>query len=318
MQINIQTTAYVILAVGFLVLGFKFFPNLKKWLTTGKVSYVWLVVITLGLFVMLTYPYFFNWWAINFWGVSEGELSDLGPLGDIYGSLNSFISSIALCAVAYSTILQIKELRLSRMAYKEQLSETKYANFSNLFYSLLNHKQTKYNNFRISNPDDNFDSIRIFNAISKRLLTLVKNEWNNAEKLKSDTVKKEFHIFLLNLTKKNATSQELNSYFLIYGDLLNLVNRSGLTLEDEKFFKEIIRNSMTMSEQATLFWMASYIGRYKIFLKDSGVFNQFFHKDLMSFAKKFYDESYFSNAKFLENWNIDPAEIEDTEKETPA
>ncbi|MDC4977333.1 hypothetical protein OHW14_17975, partial [Acinetobacter baumannii] len=98
MQTIIQIAAWVVLAVGFFALGLKFFPNLKKWLTTGKVSYVWLVAITLGLFVLLTYPYFFNWWAINFWGVSVGELGDLGPLGDIYGSLNSLISSIALCA----------------------------------------------------------------------------------------------------------------------------------------------------------------------------------------------------------------------------
>ncbi|MCQ1094698.1 hypothetical protein NNO88_07210, partial [Acinetobacter baumannii] len=177
MQIIIQISAWVVLAVGFFAVGHKFFPNFKKWLTTGKVSYVWLIAITLGLFVLLTYPYFFNWWAINFWGVTEGELGDLGPIGDIYGSLNSLISSIALCAVAYSTILQIKELRLSRMTYKDQLSETKFATFSNLFYSLLNHKQTKYNNFRIVNETDEFDSVRIFNAISKRLLRLVKNEW---------------------------------------------------------------------------------------------------------------------------------------------
>ncbi|MDC5672172.1 hypothetical protein OFN19_18255, partial [Acinetobacter baumannii] len=86
------------MAVGFFALSLKFFPNLKKWLTTGKVSYVWLVAITLGIFVLLTYPYFFNWWAINFWNVPEEQLSDLtklGPLGDIYGSLNTLISSIA-------------------------------------------------------------------------------------------------------------------------------------------------------------------------------------------------------------------------------
>ncbi|CAI3119472.1 hypothetical protein [Acinetobacter pittii] len=318
MQTIIQITAWVVLAVGFFTLGCKFFPNFKKWLTTGKVSYVWLITISLGIFVLLTYPYFFNWWAINFWGVPKGELSDLGPLGDIYGSLNSLISSIALCAVAYSTILQIKELRLSRTTYKDQLSETKFANFSNLFYSLLNHKQTKYNNFRINNEEDEFDSIRIFNAISKRFLTLVRSEWNDEERLNDDTIKKELHVFLLKLTKRAATSQELNSYFLIYGDLLNLIKRSGLSLEDENFFKEIIRHSMTMSEQVTLLWMAAYIDRYKIFLKDSGIFNQFFHEDMMVFAKYFYDESYFSNSKFLENWNIESTNIEDLEKGTPA
>ncbi|MDC4685764.1 hypothetical protein NQ809_18700, partial [Acinetobacter baumannii] len=124
MQIIIQIAAGVVLAVGFFALSLKFFPNLKKWLTTGKVSYVWLVAITLGIFVLLTYPYFFNWWAINFWNVPEEQLSDLtklGPLGDIYGSLNTLISSIALYAVGVSAYWQVTSLKEARIDNKRQL-----------------------------------------------------------------------------------------------------------------------------------------------------------------------------------------------------
>lgn len=308
MPIILQVTAWTILAVGFFALGHKFFPNLKKCLTTGKVSYVWLITITLGLFVLLTYPYFFNWWAINFWNIPEAELTDLtklGPLGDIYGSLNSLISSIALCAVAYSTILQIKELRLSRQTYKDQLNETKFANFSNLFYSLLNHKQTKYNNLRISSELGEFDSIRIFAGLSSRLLRLLRVDWEEIESVDKQKVKIEFHSSLKSLTKKSSTAHELNSYFLIYGDLLDLIKRSELNSKDEMFFKQIIRNSMTVTEQVTLFWMASYIEKYRIFLKDSGIFDQFFNESMMPFSKKFYDETYFSNPNVLDQWNID-------------
>lgn len=77
MSIILQVSAWVILAVGFFALGHKFFPNLKNWFTTGKVSYVWLISITLGLFVLLTYPIFFNWWAVNFWNVPEMNLQIL-------------------------------------------------------------------------------------------------------------------------------------------------------------------------------------------------------------------------------------------------
>lgn len=320
MPIILQVTAWTILAVGFFALGHKFFPNLKKCLTTGKISYVWLITITLGLFVLLTYPYFFNWWAVNFWNVPEAELTDLtklGPLGDIYGSLNSLISSIALCAVAYSTILQIKELRLSRNTYKDQLSETKFANFSNLFYSLLNHKQTKYNNLRISSEHGEFDSIRIFAGVSKRLLRLLKTDWEDLKLIDEILIKKELQLYLKSLTKKSSTIHELNSYFLVYGDLLNLIKRSKLEEHDEDFFKEIVRNSMTVTEQVTLFWMAVYNEKYRIFLKDSGIFDQFYNESMMQFSKKFYDETYFSNPKVLDNWNID-ANCNQIEETTPA
>ncbi|MDC4542035.1 hypothetical protein NQ781_18430, partial [Acinetobacter baumannii] len=147
MEIIIQISAWVFLGVGLFALAQKFFPNFKKWITTGKVSYVWLIAITIGLFVLLTYPYFFNWWAINFWGVPQEELSDLtklGPLGDIYGSLNTLISSIALSAVAFSAYLQVTSLKETRIANKEQfvlaekshqeqLNESKHAVFSNTF-----------------------------------------------------------------------------------------------------------------------------------------------------------------------------------------
>jgi hypothetical protein len=238
-----------------------------------------------------------------------------GAVGDIYGSLNTFISSMALCAVAYSTILQIKELRLSRQTYKDQLSETKFSNFSNLFYSLLNHKQTKYNNLKISSEGGEFDSIRIFAGVSSRLLRLLSVDWKTIESVDENVTKVEFHRFLKSLTKKSSTIHELNSYFLIYGDLLDLIKRSELKPEDEKFFKQIVINSMTVTEQVTLFWMASFVEKYKIFLEDSGIFSQFYHENMMQFSKKFYDETYFSNSTVLAEWNNN---FNQQEEETPA
>ena len=146
MSIILQVSAWVILAVGFFALGHKFFPNLKNWFTTGKVSYVWLISITLGLFVLLTYPIFFNWWAVNFRNVPENELTDftkLGPLGDIYGSLNTIVSSIALCAIAFTTYLQVISLKETRKITTEQMDESRNAIFATKFYALLNYKDEK-------------------------------------------------------------------------------------------------------------------------------------------------------------------------------
>ena len=79
-----------------------------------------------------------------------------GAVGDIYGSLNTLISSIALCAVAFSTWLQVtslketrdsnaKQLNLAKEMHDAQIKESKYSNFINIYNSLMNYKLTKYN-----------------------------------------------------------------------------------------------------------------------------------------------------------------------------
>ncbi|KRJ26849.1 hypothetical protein APC81_04000, partial [Acinetobacter baumannii] len=102
------------------------------------------------------------------------EFKDLGPFGDIYGSLNTLISSIALCAVAYSTYLQVtslkdtrdvntRQLALAQQAHDEQVKESRNAIFANKFYSLLNYKKDKLNSIvliKITNSDEDFPQIQ--------------------------------------------------------------------------------------------------------------------------------------------------------------
>jgi hypothetical protein len=64
---------------------------------------------------------------------SENELTDftkLGPLGDIYGSLNTIVSSIALCAIAFTTYLQVISLK------QEKLLLSKWMNLEMQFLRL--------------------------------------------------------------------------------------------------------------------------------------------------------------------------------------
>lgn len=68
------------------------------------------------------------------------DFTDFGPFGDIYGSLNTLISSIALCAVAYSTYLQITSLNETRVTNKEQLKLAEKSHQEQLNESALLHK----------------------------------------------------------------------------------------------------------------------------------------------------------------------------------
>lgn len=318
MSIIIQITAWVFLAVGFFALGHKFFPNLKKWITIGKVSYVWLIAITLGLFVLLTYPYFFNWWAINFWGVPEKELSDLtklGPLGDIYGSLNTLISSIALSAVAFSAYLQVTSLKETRIANKkqlvlaekshqEQLKESKHAVFSNTFNTLLNLKQDRYNGLKIRNKQNGMEYIseEIFVDIALRFLWLLENEFNKGTYGSFD-VGSKFDDYLDVLGGKSRGFAEIRSYFTTYGDLFKLIKRTDLDEESKIFYRDIVSNSMSVHEQLTLLWIAVNNQACNNLVKNSGIFNHFYNDEIMPFLISFFDKSCFSHPDILNNWD---------------
>lgn len=254
MPIILQITAWVILVVGFFALGHKFLPNLKNWLTSGKVSYVWLIAITLGLFVLLTYPYFFNWWAINFWGVPKSELADftkLGPLGDIYGSLNTLISSIALCAVAFSTWLQITSLREAREANQKQLIEAKNAVFSDMFYNLLTHSKDTVNALTIKGES----KTEILNGLSDQFSKLLKDDWrNNLENLTHDNVRKALKSYVDKISD-GQRSTGLYSSFYNYKTLISFV-KNGKHKDEWDFYMKIIANSMPYTEKKALLWLA--------------------------------------------------------------
>lgn len=100
----------------------------------------WLI-ITGSLIVAIGYLYFylpqvFEWLAVEFWGVPSStitedgktkvlQLTDLGPLGDIYGSLNTLFTSATLAFVVYATLLQRQANNDAREAMERQLQQAK-------------------------------------------------------------------------------------------------------------------------------------------------------------------------------------------------
>jgi len=107
----------------------------------------WLILTGLTI-VGVAYLYFylpqvFKWLAVDIWGVpasSVGEdkktvalqLTDLGPLGDIYGSLNTLFTSATLAFVVYATLLQRQANKDAREAMLVQLKQAKQASSQQL------------------------------------------------------------------------------------------------------------------------------------------------------------------------------------------
>lgn len=277
---------------------------------------LWLF-LALGLIgIWLFFPIIFNWWALNIWNIPSieiGKLGDLGSLGDIYGSLNTLISSIALCAVAFSTLLQVtslketreandRQIQLAQEAHDAQIRESRYAVFASMFNGLMSLKQTKLESLKIKNREREYIGFEIFNFLADSFSKSFDSKFNDVYLLSENEVKNHFFRILKELNS-DQKFYDLGSFFLSYENLLNLIYESDLDEKEKEYFKAAVRNSMSGAEQLTLFWMGAYSPKYKLFLKDSQLFSQFYSDKMMPFAIKFHDKSSFSHPTILKNWD---------------
>ncbi|HFG6933264.1 TPA: hypothetical protein ACGIKA_002888 [Acinetobacter baumannii] len=277
--------------------NFKISKNFTIWI--GGLGWI-LLIITLWTVFPLIFA-FFSKILFNFTGLTPKYFGEnYGAVGDIYGSLNTLISSLALCAVAYSTYLQIKELRLSRQTYEDQLSESKYSNFTSLFYSLFNNKQLNYKNLVVKKDRTLYEADDIFVKNGREIMRLIVYEWKG-EIPDKETVRKKYIDFNREEFGPFLTSQ-LISYFSIYGDLFYLINKSDFLEQDKQFFKRLVINSMSNHEQGCLLWVSAFNSDINQNLKGSEIFKIGYSPEVLKFMKKFYDKSYSGNPEITENW----------------
>lgn len=325
MSIIYQIVAWVILIVGVFALINKFYSNFKDWITNGNVSYLWLVLITIGIFIFLTYPYFFNLWAVYFWHVPESELTDftkLGPLGDIYGSLNTLFTSATLAIVIYSTILQrqanedtrkamykelvqakrlsslqlkqakqasAEQLKLVKETHNAQIRESQYTFFTNQFYSLLNLKENKFHKLKININGKNYEQEQIFIKLSNDFNEMLMDVENN--EISEEYINKKFMEY--SDESDGSTSDIVLSYFLIYVNLIKLIKKSELNDKEKEFYFETLGYSMRLQEQIVFFWVSSFVMRFNFYLENTQIFNQFYSDEYLVIAKKFHTKSAF-------------------------
>ncbi|HFX6244043.1 hypothetical protein NQ666_12540 [Acinetobacter baumannii] len=277
-----------------------------------KLPWGWILLgITLWFLFPWIFSVFFNLIIKN--PKEYGE--SFGAVGDIFGSLNALISSIALCAVAYSTWLQVtslketrevnaKQLTLAKQAHDEQIIESQNAIFATKFYSLLNFKKDKLNTISIQRKvrfgDTEFRSIQesgiqAMDELAIKFCKLLKE--NN--KLYSGFDKTElFEDFRKRCRELNyGQVSVLLSYFHIYTDLCRLIKISSISEEDRWFYKSILSNSMTQSEQILLFWISPMFG--VIDIEDSEIFTLFVYSEIFKeFALEFHESSHFKSNKW--------------------
>ncbi|MHA3059656.1 hypothetical protein ACX1N5_01530 [Acinetobacter sp. ANC 4636] len=275
----------------------------------------WLI----GIFVFLiwiTFPYLFklsmSWMGL--FGAEFKNFADYGPVGDVYGSLNTLISSIALCAVAYSTWLQVTSLKETREAttrqlnlaeknHQEQLKESQYAIFTNMINNLLAHKNESKKSLTIKNDGETYDHEHIFNHMYKQFLKRVESDWSQLNEITRFKIMEDFLDSIDELSSnKLHVSTLLITYFKIYESIFDLVKSSVLTEQEKDFYYHMVGKTMSLSEQACLLWVTTGFEEVAEYLEDTGIFWFNFEKEI-EFIYKFHQRSYFCNSLFLQAWD---------------
>lgn len=283
--------------------------ELKNSFSLRKLPWGWILLgITLWFLFPWLFSFFFNLIIKN--PKEYGE--SFGAVGDIYGSLNAFVSSIALCAVAYSTWLQVtslketretnkKQLDFAKEAHKAQMQESRNTLFTNKFYSLLNFKNERLSQIKLHVLLENAEGteeveVDGIGAIRKLAAIFLVELNKNGDQIIHYEYKELLDHFS-KLSGKNFSSHinPIISYFYIYGDLIRLINESEIQLNEKEFFKSILRNSMLQEEKIVFFWLSSIFSELKNSLDNSELFNQFHNEKFHKFALKFHKKSHFKS-----------------------
>lgn len=286
---------------------------------TQKIVFL-LVMVILLLWVWSIFPVIFNWVMLGV-NSKQPSLKDLGPLGDIYGSLNTLFTSATLLIVIYSTYLQRQanedirkamseelkqakdlaeiELAVTKKASEEQLElvtkthaaqikENQYNFFTNQFYALLNLKENKFYKLKLEIKGQSYEQDQIFVNLSGELARILKKL---DDELTLDYLEKKFleHVD----STKLDTSDQIFSYFLIYTSLIKLIQDSCLESYEKQTYYEILSNSMRLQEQVVLFWISCFIPRFRDTFNNIIIFMQFYDDIYVEMAYRFHDRAYF-------------------------
>lgn len=308
---------YLIITLIVVVFSLILFPSIgikiKEIAKRKLLIIVFLASILFVISAFLYFPLLFKAIAVKFWEIpltvyKDGtvevvELADLGPIGDIFGSLNSFISSIALCAVAFSTWLQVTSLRETRIANNEQIKQAKEVHDSqmlelrktillNHFYNLLTLKNEYLKSLILDNGVQKRIGNEFFEFMYQSFKEQKRNVWQDLTQVTRTDLEDAFRMTIQN-NNQGVFSGNWLSYFCIHTELNKILNNPELSIDDKNFLRSILRNSMTPSEQGTLLWIASFSWRIASGLESSYICVHLTPSFIGEFAARFLFKSFW-------------------------
>ncbi|EOE4589372.1 hypothetical protein ACKC6H_002746 [Acinetobacter baumannii] len=207
-----------------------------------------------------------------------------------------------------------EQLEVTKASFKGQIEESRYAIFSNMFYSLLNYKHNLLTSIEmneiiglgtINQKREKRSAIQIIRKISHHFYhNIAKEQPVEYANFNIDELRSNFYEFSENTFEGSINT--LLSYFLIYISILNLIKKSKVSEDDKNFFKSILRNSMYQDEQFILFWIAPMFNQMKIQLEFSEIFTQFEYEEVLKeYALKHYNETFFASKNWKQIFQVE-------------
>ncbi len=207
-----------------------------------------------------------------------------------------------------------EQLEVTKASFKGQIEESRYAIFSNMFYSLLNYKHNLLTSIEmneiiglgtINQKREKRSAIQIIRKISHHFYyNIAKEQPIEYANFTIDELRSNFYEFSENTFEGSINT--LLSYFLIYISILNLIKKSKVSEDDKNFFKSILRNSMYQDEQFILFWIAPMFNQLKIQLEFSEIFTQFEYEEVLKeYALKHYNETFFASKHWKQIFQVE-------------
>lgn len=189
----------------------------------------------------------------------------------------------------------IKQLEMARLTHNEQIKEIRNSNFDNKFYVLINYKMNFLNSIVAERSGNKLSGLQIFEKI---VLFFTKEYYSSPENEKTDLIelKKKYIKFLISLNEKGPLTS-IYSYFLIYESIYMLLEIADMNEAEKKVYELILRNSMSASEQVSLFFLAPLYSEFMGIFYDKEIFQSFRVEMYETYALQNFDESYFFNSR---------------------
>lgn len=193
-----------------------------------------------------------------------------------------------------------EQLELAKATHDAQIKESKDAIFTTKFYGLLNYKNDLVNRFELNYNNKMYSGPEVFVLFSEKFKELIVNEWINLDLLNKDELEEEIILFEKKCNNNNEFT-DWKPYFSIYVSMLKLIQKLDNN-EDKNFFMGLLRNSMNMYEEITLFFLAPYYEDIYDGLCNSYIFSQFYHETAVPYALKFYNAHHFASKKWIDTF----------------
>ncbi|MGQ9372760.1 hypothetical protein ACUM6W_02750 [Acinetobacter tandoii] len=195
------------------------------------------------------------------------------------------------------------QLALAQATHEAQMKESRYSIFSNMFYALLNQKQSCFDNMKLEDEHGQvITANKMFYLISIEFFNLLGSDWKDISLVSKEQVWSGLNSFVKK-TNNNQTYTELYSYLGYYSSLLNLISRSEIDEEDKIHFRDILKVSIPASEKITYLWAATHFPELRNSLIGTGLIELKFNEKAGPFMIKFFEQSCFSHPKTLEHWD---------------